>query len=82
MRSTAATIDYNDSEQSILIDNFDATVNIIEPDDAKELIDFSEMLLKIIYEFPSTANKKYIKKEPEKQEDKTDQDGITVVEEK
>jgi len=33
LRGTASTIDYNDSEQSILIDNFDATVNIIEPDD-------------------------------------------------
>lgn len=34
-------------------------INIMESDDAKELIEFCEMLLKLIYEFPSIAKKKY-----------------------
>lgn len=34
-------------------------INIMESDDAKELIEFCEMLLKLIYEFPSIVKKKY-----------------------
>lgn len=33
---------------------------IMNPDDAKELIDFCGMLLKIIYEFPASVQKKYL----------------------
>jgi hypothetical protein len=32
---------------------------IMNPDEAKELLDFCEMLLKIIYEFPANVQKKY-----------------------
>lgn len=33
---------------------------IMSPEDAKELIDFCEMLLKIIYEYPASIQKKYL----------------------
>ncbi len=55
-------------------------IKIIKPDDAKKLIDLSEMLLRIIYEFPSITNKIYPEKEPEEQEDKTEQEGEAVQE--
>lgn len=35
-------------------------ISIMSPDDAKELLDFCEMLLKIIYEFPANVKKKYL----------------------
>lgn len=35
-------------------------INIMKPEDAKELLDFCEMLLKIIYEFPANVQKKYL----------------------
>ena len=34
-------------------------INIMKREDAEELISFSEMLLKIIFEFPATVKKKY-----------------------
>ena len=34
-------------------------ITIMEPEEAKELLDFCEMLLKIIYEFPVNVKKKY-----------------------
>jgi len=39
-------------------------ISIIESEDAKELIDFSEILPKICYEFSSIVNKKYFEKKP------------------
>ena len=37
-------------------------INIMKPDDSKDLIKFSEMLLKIIFEFPATVQKRRLKK--------------------
>lgn len=36
-------------------------INLMSSDDAKELLSFVEMLLKIIYEFPATVKEKYAK---------------------
>jgi hypothetical protein len=38
-------------------------ISIMTPEDAKELLDFCEMLLKIIYEFPANVKKKYLHNE-------------------
>ncbi|MHB8579036.1 MAG: DUF4145 domain-containing protein [Ignavibacteriaceae bacterium] len=35
-------------------------ISIMSPEEAKELLDFCEMLLKIIYEFPANVKKKYL----------------------
>ena len=46
---------------------------IMNPDEAKEILDFYEMLLKIIYEFPANVQKKYTRSDQQaepKREDK------------
>ena len=45
-------------------------INIIDKGDAEELLTFVEMLLKIIYEFPATAKKKYTPKSTQTEEQK------------